>query len=106
MSFRYSNKPIDVNEIPVMPYPTPKYALDNCFKLGKEAARNHYFGESTADLPYGIKSWSVYPYQIQRPAAFHCWMAGFYEQWSSLVNEHGAFVEDNKQQGLIWVERE
>jgi len=95
MSHRCNNQPIDVNEILIPPYPTQFYQIKISYQKGKEAARNHYYGEDTVDLPYGVKSWNVYPYQVTRPSAYYSWLAGFHEEFANLVREFGEFQESD-----------
>lgn len=89
MTHRCNNKPIDTANLTVPVFGVERRQLNTCFDEGMTAAVNHYYGESTEDLPYGIKGWNTYPYQVTRPEAHYSWMAGFHFKWGELVREFG-----------------
>lgn len=94
MTHRCNNQPIDTANLVIPVFGVEKRQLDKCFHEGGKAAENHYYGESTEDLPYGVKTWSTYPYQVTRPEAYHSWMAGWHNKWGQLVREFGPITEE------------
>ena len=79
---------INTKDIKVLPWPTPDHKIKKAFSDGKKHAVNHWHGEEAdRDWPFGVKSWSVNPYNASRPAVFHSWIAGFSEQWAELLRQ-------------------
>lgn len=76
---------IDTSTIKPLAYPTEDYKVRNAFKLGREHARNHFFGEETDPDWMSYVTWAHNPYTIERPAVFYSWIGGFYEQYSELI---------------------
>jgi hypothetical protein len=79
---------IDTSKIIVPMWATPDYKLTKAINDGKKHAINHWYGEE-ADKKWhhSVKSWAINPYAESRPSAFHCWIAGFSEQWAELVRD-------------------
>lgn len=88
---------VDVKNISIPCWPTPKYKIDKAFADGSRHAINHYYKEEAdPDWPFGVKSWAINPYSENRPGAFYAWLSGFSEMWGELIrNERMAKDEAN-----------
>ena len=84
---------MDTSKIAVPQWATPCYKIKRALEDGKLHATNHFFSEEkNPDWPFGVNSWSINPYTIDRPGAFYAWVAGFCEQWGELVRQEIAAI--------------